>query len=207
MKLSDKYQDLAPLTSGSSFNQLFTLIYILATVRYATAKQLRSVNPKIGTGFKLSALCDLGYLSKSDGGFYYTANKGFELLRKEGFNTRILQKRLQGDYSFHQETLTDFILSVMREPDYYAVIYPNFTYIIPDACIIRKNENQYKIEFIEIEVSDKDKEYIPDKKQRYEKLARDITLYSKWWQRWSALLKLKYCRQDQFCFWVRYEFA
>jgi len=204
MRLSDKYQDLNPLVAGSSFNQLFTLIYTLATVRYATAAQLRGVNPKIGTASKLSALVDMGYLSKLDGGFYITARSGLELLKKENFNTQILQKRLQGNYSLHQEKLTAFLLNEMKAPDYYAVIYPDFTYPKPDACLIRKG-NGYKIEFIELELSPKPGEYIPDKKQRYEQLARDIAIYTKWWKRWAELLKLPYCRLDQFCFGVRYE--
>jgi hypothetical protein len=204
VRLSDKYQDLSPLVSGSSFNQLFALIYKLAAVRYATVKQLNAVNPKIGTKNKVSELTRLGYLSRSDGGFLFTALKGFELLKKEGFNTEILQKRLQGNYSEHQEKLTGFLLDEMQSPDYYAVIYPDFTYIKPDACLVWKRDNQYKIEFIELEVSPKDSEYLPGKKQRYEQLARDIAVYSKWWKRWAELLKLPYCRLDQFCFGVRY---
>lgn len=166
---------------------------------------MRGVNPKIGTGSKLSALIQLGYLSKSDGGFYYTAPKGFELLEKEGFNTRILQKNLTGNYSLHQERLTDLLLIEMEKPNYYAIIYPSFTYKNPDACIIWKRDNQYKLEFIELELSPKDSEYLPNKKAGYERLARDVEIYSVWWKTWSSYLKLPYCKLSDFCFGVRYE--
>ena len=102
LKKDDIYPDLIPLIPGSSWNQLFTLLYTLASVRYAAFPQLNSLNPKIGTKNKLALLAKQGYIAQTDGGAYITADKGFDLLKKEGFNTQILDKNLTGNYSPHQ---------------------------------------------------------------------------------------------------------
>ena len=205
MKKSDVYPDLYPLISGISWNQLFAFIWIIASVRYATQPQTRRINPKFGTKNKLTRLCELEYLKRSDGGFYSIGCKTLELLKKEGYNTKILQTDTTANYNPHDETLTDFILTEMEKDDFYAVIYPHFKYKIPDCCLVWKRGDQYKLEMIELELSPKTNEFLDNKARGWEQAFQDIDIYKVWWKRWSRLLKLKYPSVDEFKFTVRYE--
>ncbi|RJQ67318.1 MAG: hypothetical protein C4519_24285 [Desulfobacteraceae bacterium] len=131
-------------------------------------------------------------------------------MHKEGFNTRILQKKLQGEAAQHQQKLSSVIFGLFNEPDFYSVFYPIFKrppdyteiYLIPDYCLIRKRDSAYKIEFGEVEVSDKPRGYTEEKQAKYEQVAKDGNTYHKWWAYHAGQLGLPMCSIDNFCFSV-----
>ena len=58
--------ELRPLTSGGSFENIYQLLYYVALLKYATQEQIKSIGfagaEKLATKKKLQALSELGYL-------------------------------------------------------------------------------------------------------------------------------------------------
>ena len=202
---SDLYSELSEIAVKSSYKQIFDLLYLLSQFRYATFKQLHQINHRVATKKFLVKLCELGYLDTTKNlQAYKTNQKTWEVLEKEGYNTKIIQTNLTGETLEHELKITNVLLKLQTEPDFYKVIYPNFTTLIPDFCVIWKRENSYKIEFGEVEEPKFDwEQYIQDKEAKYKKLSGNIEVYSKWWKHWSGMLELPYCKQEDFCFFYR----
>lgn len=202
MLKSDLYPELDPIARGSTYKKLFDWLYSAAQLRYTTKDHLNRLNHQFGTPKKLAKLCEAGFLMGSE--FYVITEKTRGILKAEDYNTRILQKDFNGQVAEHQLKITDFVLKIMAEPHFYAVIYPNFTDLIPDACVIFKNGDLLKVEMLEVEEEKGNwLDYLTNKKTAYEKLAHDLDIYHKWWKVWSARLDLPYCQEKYFCFSIR----
>lgn len=176
----------------------------LALLRYATLSQLQSVRKPyrqhIYTKSSFQKLSELEIV-KENKGVFKVGSKGWSLLD-------ILphyQKRCRGEGGEHDLKLTAELLKAMESDSFYAVIYPHFGELRPDACVIYRKEDAYRIEFLEVEVSPKEKEYLPEKMKKYDRLASDYQTYATWWQSWHKKLGLPYCMAEQFKFTVRVE--
>lgn len=199
-----KYPDLRPLTKGSSFKHVFDFLYKAGQLRYTNYEILNQVSEKVGTPKKLSKFVELGYLVSNPGDILTVPAKTFDILTGENYNCKIL-KPAEGEGNPHNLKVAEIVYNLTKEPDFYAVFYPNFTDLVPDFCLIRKTEvvNQvaYKIIFGEVE---QEKfgwaEYLENKKAKYDKLARDTDIYEKWWKVWSENLNLPFFRLEDFCF-------
>ena len=203
MDLETRHTDLAELVRGASWKQLFSTLYRLALVRYGTHRLLNPVNIKIATKRKLKKLVNLGYLSVNPTGVYTVTPKCLNLLKEHGYNTKILQKDFTGQGTGDTLVKSAVILNIMRDPDFYSVFYPNFTYLIPDACIVYKKGDKARLAFLEVEQEKGNWQmYLEKKRENYLKLAREVEVYSKWWKRWSGLLDMNYCKPEEFCFSV-----
>lgn len=205
MKLEDKHKELAPIIKGSSFNQIFNWFYQLAQIRYATKEHLNFFNNKIGTPKKLKALTDEGFLlSVND--YFFTAPKTLKILQDNGFDTGILQHKFTGEVGKHQKTLSSVIFEIMKEPFFYRVFYPKLSYkgdtryIEPDACLIFKDGDKAKVEFLEVENEKPDWfSHLQSKHDRYKIKAQDYNLFE-WWKIYAEKMKLE---SDEFCFSIR----
>jgi hypothetical protein len=209
LELSDRYPELSPLIKGASFAQLFDLLYKLAQLRYADLPILSGFNKKIATKFKLPKLVKAGYLQEVDG-WFFTGHKALETLKNEGYNTAILRSNLTGGAGQHQRVLSAVISGVMKEPHFYRVFYPIFhrdgrEWLIPDACVVYREGNRYKLTMLEVEVSAKQDGYLEDKMRRYNQLAKDRKTYDSWWKVQAGKLELPMCSIQNFCFGVRVE--
>jgi len=205
VRLFEIYPDLEPLTAGSSYSQLFNFLYSLALLRYFTKDHANKVNSKLGTKKKIAQLCELDYLNCKNSQVYTITEKTRKLLDEQGFNCKILAKKLTGEGNDHDLKITDYILDERCNPWFYSVIYPFFDYLIPDACLIYKNESTYKITFLEVENPKAGwDDYLENKKSNYKRLASDYDVYGKWWKVWSERLNIPYCTEEEFCFNVVY---
>jgi hypothetical protein len=209
------YPDLEPIAARASYKQIFDLLYIVAQVRYATFKQLHSLNHRVATKKILANLVSFGYLNainlvKNAKAFHIT-DKTRQILEREGFNVTIIQKKFTGQDLKHALKITETILKLQAQENFYKVFYPIFReppkydseFLRPDACVVWKRDGAYKIEFIEVEEEKPDWEkYLLVKKEKYEQLARDPNIYRVWWKYYTDKLNLPLCKEADFCFLV-----
>lgn len=204
------YPELAEIAARASYKQIFDLFYTIAQIRYATQEQLQPLNHRLATKNLLVRMTELGYLSSDNlVKAYHITEKTRELLEREGYNTKVLQKDFTGVKLQHALAITDVILKLQAEPDFYQVFYPIFReppeyrmeFLRPDFCLIRRGEGKYKIEFGEVETKKENWEnYLQVKRDKYEAIARDSNTYAMWWKVWSERLNLPFCDERSFCF-------
>lgn len=214
MDKSTIHADLEWLADKSSYKQIFNIFYTLATVRYATQKQLQSVNHRVATKNNLSKLVELGYLAEKNLTTflaYHVTEKTRQVLKQNGYNADIIQKKFKGEVLQHELLITDCILKLQGKEDYFTTFYPIFReppdyqkeFLRPDACVIWKKDNSYKIQFLEVEEPKDDWEnYLLGKRDKYERLAEDANLFLIWWKVNSQRLGLPMCKIEDFCFSV-----
>jgi len=195
------YPDLEPIAKNASYKQIFDLLYTLSLVRYATFKQLHSVNHRVCTKKNLVKMAEFGYLSQTKNNVFFTTQKTWELLQGEGYNTKIIQKNLTGETLEHELKITDVLLKLQP----WRIFYPTFIDLVPDACVIYLREDGfYKIEFLEVEEPKPNwDEYLKRKQDAYFVLSKDFNLWDKWWRRWHRLLDLPFCLVEDFKFTYR----
>jgi hypothetical protein len=204
MQFADKYPDLESVVKGSTYKKFFDWMHIAAQLRYTTKDHLNRLNKQFGTKKKLDSLRESGFLTAiRNGDVYVITEKSRKALEIEGYNTSILQKDFNGLSVNHEVKTTDAILNIINKDQFYAVFYYDFGYVRPDAIVILRQPDAYKIVFLEVEEEKKSwQTYLDDKKQKYCRLAEDKDIYDKWWQVWSNKLKLPYPTIEQFCFWI-----
>lgn len=207
------YPDLEPIAARASYKQIFDLLYIVAQVRYATFKQIHSLNHRVATKKNLANLVSFGYLAtinlvKNIKAFHVT-DKTRQILEREGFNVNIIQKKFTGQTLDHALKITSCLLNLQAKENFYKVFYPIFAaspdyskeFLKPDACIVLKKDGAYKIEFLEVEEEKPNwAEYILVKKEKYEQLASDPNIYRIWWKYYADKLNLPLCKEADFCF-------
>lgn len=202
-------------TTGRTKPRLLQALSFLSMCRYATLKQLQAVKTDyrqhIFTKKAVKMLVDLGYLEITGNGTYFTTLKSLNLLKENGINTYYFLTRNRAVAGDHTLKITDYIISLQDNPSFFTAFYPQFTkppeyrevFLIPDICIIYRKDDSYKIEFVEIEISDKgDPEYILKKQAKYQQIAKDKNTYLKWWKFNSEKLELPMCSVEKFCFSV-----
>jgi len=210
MELESRYPDLAEITKGASYTQLFDFFYKASIIRYFTPGQLRGLNYKIGTIPKLAKLIDKGYIEEKSA--CHLTKKTFSLLKAEGFNLSFIQTIFRGNPSDHLLQVSDRIFKYMTLPEFFFAFYPTFKrppdykdpFLEPDACVILKQDDRARLFFLEVELKKPEWEgYLIKKKDKYEEIARDPNLHSKWWSNFCAQKGLRLCDQKEFGFSVR----
>jgi len=194
------------LTKSATKPRLAECLWIIAEVRYATWGQIKAQEDvwvqHIATKTKISKLLELGFLVLNQE-VYSVGEQGFTFLKEQGYNTAHLQKRLRADGSSHTLQITEILLSVRKESHFFTVFFPTFTELEPDACLVFKKEDAYKLEFLEVERTEKRDGYLIEKKRKYEDLAQRKETWEKWWRHNSKKLSLPFCKREDFCFSVR----
>lgn len=190
MELSIQYPDLEPLAKGGSFSLVIQHLYYAHLLRYSTPDMLKELSKsvKVATKKKLQYLTDQSYLVNHDG-IFTTTNKTLSLLIKFGYNPALLPLPAEGRGAeiYNQEALVKLLV----RPDFKALLYPNFGYLIPDGLLILQDGSRYALNFIEIEArKPKWAEYLEDKREKYNRLAEDEQAYQ-YWQFMSQHLGLK----------------
>jgi len=193
-KLTDKNRTRPRLLEG---------LHLLALLRYSTPEILRTVKK---TALKLHILSKPSLASLQalvDPDPYRLTARGFSYLRDNGY-TLPYQERLQGGGA-HDLQVAAKVLQEYYTPDFYHALYPDFSYIRPDCLFIHRRPGEYRLTFLEVEISPKTDEYLGNKRRNYERLSQDYELWNGWWREQSKHLRLPFCTIDQFCFSVRWE--
>jgi len=202
--------ELRPLTSGGSFENIYQLLYYVALLKYATQEQIKSIGfagvGKVATKRKLQTLRELGYLrtSKINPLIFSSTNKTYQVLKTLGNDLKLLPALPKGDGA--EIYNTDVFVQALKLPNYYALLYPQFPkekpYIIPDALMILKKESHYQLNFLEIEAEKPNWDiYLQTKYDGYKRLSKDIQIYN-YWKVFSGYLKLSCPLVEKFSFRV-----
>ena len=195
------YPDLKPLTAGASFNLLFSTLYYAHLLRYSTTDLLKQLtgSVKIATRSKMQTLVELGYLNRNDKVFKTTA-KTLDLLEKQGYNRRLLPRPVEG---WGAELYnSEAICKLLQHKNYRSFLYPHFQYVIPDGLLVLQDGDRYQLNFIEVEADKANhQEYLENKRQGYERLARDPIVF-KYWQGIAPHLNLPCPKIEDFRFGV-----
>jgi len=198
--LEYEYPDLKPLTVGASFSQVIQTLHAAHLLRYSTQEHLKTLGSwKIATKKKLQTLADLGYLVKNEQVFTST-RKTLDLLIKQGYKRELLPPHAEGRGA--EIYNSDALVKIIRHPFYKQLLYPHFEYVIPDGLLILQDGDRYQLNFIEVEVrKPKWAEYLEDKRQKYERLARDEQVF-RYWAIIAPFVGLKCPRINDFKFQV-----
>ena len=180
----DELAHLIPFKQGATFSQLWQIFYytrLFKYIHYRNYSQIKKSFNKICTYKKLQELCDLGYFKSPKHEVYCATNKVLPILKEAGYITDTLPSEPIGKGDINELNNTETFIKIIKQPYFYTLLYPNFKYLIPDALLVLKNENKYKLTFIEVEQKKPDWErWIQKKRENYLKLAKDIQFYEYW---------------------------
>lgn len=188
-------------STGRTIPRLKHVLTVIYDIRYTTIDILKTCkNPafqQVVTGPSFAELINLKVLSE-EGGIFSLGPEGFKIIDKPPY-------RLRGGGE-HDLAVARHVLQAITDHG-ATVIYPRFERqrLIPDALLIYKGENQYRLEFLEVELSAKPDGYLAEKLKKYEALGKDQTLYTDWWRAVRERIGLAHCNINQFCFGVRVE--
>lgn len=205
----DELAHLVPTNAGATFSQLWQIFYYTRLFKYVHKKQFPKIKKsfdKICTHDKLQELCKLGYLKNPQKDIYCAKDKVLPILREADFMTETLPVEPQGNGDINELHNTEIFINVMKQPHFHTLLYPNFTYLIPDALLVLldKEKNKYKLTFLEIEAKKPDWEnYIRTKRDSYLQLASDISAYD-FWKVQCSKLKINSPNIKDFCFSVSF---
>lgn len=183
-----------------SFKLVWDILYYTRLLKYVHRTQYKDIRTRLtlaATRKGLSHLCKLGYMKEVQGNIFCTTNRAIGLLREVGYITdkgyglELLPQEPAGKGDINEMNNTRIFLQALKLPNFYALLYPNFEYLKPDALLVRKEEGRYKLTFLEIEQKKPNwHEYIEHKKDNYLRLAKDINFYN-YWKDTVVLLNLR----------------
>lgn len=175
-----------PFKGGATWNMLWKVLYYTRLFKYVAWKQYKDIDknfPKICSRKNLYALCEVGVLNSPSKDVFITTNKILPILKIAGFNTDILSEQPTGKGDINELNNTSAFIALMKEPDFYTLLYPHFDYLIPDALLVSRDEvnRKYRLTFIEVERKKPEWDiWIEKKKNNYLRLATDRLFYEKW---------------------------
>ena len=209
--------ELADIKKGATWQNIYDMLWHIATVRYASYKQIKEVFKdtvwckKCITPKKLEILAEKGFLKKSDNRVLSVTPKAIEFLKAySDYNTDIIKLPLgkgERDTTYNAEVL----LRIMRLPEFFALFYSEFyenagdnqPFLIPDGVLVLQKKGKAKLAFLEIERKKPDWEgHLSGKKWKYEKIAERPETWSHWWRGWCRLLNISHCPIEEFGFMV-----
>lgn len=200
--------DLKPLLSGgATYAQLYRILYYTRLLRAVERTQYKTIEPifsKICTKSKLALLCDLGYLKEVSKDVFIAKNKCLGVLQQVGYLTKFLPHETESEGGVNQLGNTKALIDCLKLPDYHTLLFPHFKYIIPDALLVRKQEDKYKLTFLEIEQKKPDWEnYMLTKRDNYLLLAKDMQVFN-YWSETASYLGLSVPTIENFSFDVTF---
>ena len=183
-----------------SYQQFFRLYYFICLLRYSTQPQLRRLKfsgvTKVATKEMLTKLVDFGHISLTgkNNDVYIPNELTYKIVKSVKYNEsnyfKIFGNLPKGIEASNDIKNTDVFVNEILNKYYYFLLFPDFTYIIPDALLVSKNGNSYKLTFLEIETKQSNTaERIERMKYNYNKLSKDIIVYQ-YWQGIAPLLDL-----------------
>jgi len=177
-------------SKNKSFKLIWDILYYTRLLKYVHQKQYKEVRDRLrlaATKKTLSQLCALNYLKEVDSLIYCATDKAIDLLNKvgyrvpQGYGLDLLPKESVGKAGINEMNNTKVFIEALKLPDYYALLYPHFDYLVPDCLLVQKTEQAYKLTFLEVEQpKPKWQAYLEDKKQKYLRLSSDINFYNYW---------------------------
>jgi len=205
VKAKAELKHLVNVENRGTWANLWRLFYYTRLFKYIHWKQYKKFNSfmfKLSAKKKLNELCERGYLF-SPGDNVYCATKKVDQILQEAKRPEfvlIFPTISNGEGYINEINNTDVFIELSKEKDFYTLLYPNFGYLRPDALLVEKRDDKYRLTCLEIEAKKpKWKEYIEEKIVKYEKLSIDIQFYD-WWIVQCEKLGFKKPTEEEFKF-------
>jgi len=209
----DEIRPLLPGDNNLSYTLMWRMLHRISMLKFVQHRHLTFFKPefnKVCAKDRLNSLCDLNYLKKTNNGVYSATKKTLALLDELKDYDRELLPKVSGDGGINELNNTDALVKLMKEePYFFNFLYPRFPYenpyVKPDALMVLKDDNKYKLIFLEIEASKKPNwdQYIFTKKLNYERLSKDVLVYQ-YWKGVAKKLDLPVPNISEFFFSVRF---
>jgi hypothetical protein len=183
----DELAQFIPTKAGATFNSLWQIFYYTRMFKYISYRhftQLKKSFNKICTYGNLHGLCELGYLRSPQRAVYCATNKVLPILQQAGYNTEILPAEATGYGDINELNNTDVFVPATKLKYFKTLLYPQFGYLLPDALLVRLDEEnrKYKLTFLEIEAQKpKWYKYVEVKRDKYILLSKSLDFYN-WWK-------------------------
>ncbi len=185
----EELKPLAQIGNGGSWALMWDMLYSISMLKCVNHKHLvliKSRFEKIGSKKKLQQLCDLHYLSSPSPDVFVAKKKTHALLSELEYNRDLLPV-FTGNGDINELNNTEAFVKLMSdEPYFHMFLYPRFPqekpYLKPDALMVLKDENRYKLVFLEIEASKKPNwdQYIFTKRDNYLRASKDDKVFEYW---------------------------
>ena len=175
-------EHLISKSGGGTWRLLYDVFYYTRLFKYVHKSQypeIRSALFKVTADWKLKELCDRGYLFSPSSDIYCAKNKVLPILKEAGYLT-VLPDEPTGKGDINEINNTKVFIKLSKQKNFFTLLYPNFNYIIPDAMLVEKRDDKYRLTCLEIEAEDHGQDYINGKIINYNKLAKDEQFYI-WW--------------------------
>lgn len=198
-------EQLIPTKAGATFSSLWQIFHYTRMFKYISYRhfaQLKKQYNKICTYDKLHTLCELGYLKSPQRAVYCATNKVLPILKEAGFNIDVLPGESTGHGDINELNNTDVFVQATKLKYFKTLLYPQFGYLLPDALLIRLDEEnkKYKLSFLEIEAQKpKWNEYVEAKRDKYVKLSKNLDFYN-WWKDVAVKMDLPIPTIEKFTF-------
>jgi hypothetical protein len=201
----DELAQFIPTNAGATFSSLWQIFYYTRMFKYISYRhftQLKKHYNKICTYDKLYTLCELGYLRSPQRAVYCATNKVLPILKEAGFNIDILPLESTGYGDINELNNTDVFVQATKLKHFHSLLYPHFKNLIPDALLVRLDEEnrKYKLTFLEIEAQKpKWNKYVEAKKEKYVQLSKSLDFYN-WWKDVAPKMDLPTPPEEKFSF-------
>jgi hypothetical protein len=200
-----KYRINSNISKARLF-KLLTVIGELKTVPFSLLKSVTNATTKLAfTNPLINALVTDKVLEVTENGNIKRSVNYAELFKYHNEPYRHIVVDPYDSIEPHPVELKAFLYPMMFQKDYHKIFYPSFKEkhgLEPDACLILKTDTGYQIKFVEVERTDKVKNYLLDKRDKYISLGSDLQIWASWWKSWHKDLELPYCTKEDFCFKV-----
>lgn len=160
---------------GATFQDAYEILYYTRLFKYVHQSAYKEINKnfkKIATKPNLKILCDLGYLKESNQIYTATNKKTMPLLERAGLPAHLLPEQPNGQGGIDEINNTQVFIQATRLPHFYSLCYKTFKFIgnkglSPDALLVEKKDENYKLTFLEIEAKKYDwSNYIERKRDK-----------------------------------------
>jgi len=122
--LSDYY------STGRTKSRLLQALKLIGECRYAALEQLQAVKKTyrqhIFTKKSVNTLVGREFLEITSSQAYHLTDKSLEYLKINGINTSLFLKKWRATPDIHTSKITDYIISLQDDSDFFTVFYPQF---------------------------------------------------------------------------------
>jgi len=183
-------KEIEPMLYSTNKNRSYKLVWdilyytrLLKYIHRTQYKKIRSRLSMAATKKNLTYLCKQGYLKEVRSNIYCAKDRAVQILQEINYekNLRLLPQEPVGNGDINEMNNTVIFLQAIKLTYFYTLLYPCFDYLKPDALLVLKNENSYKLTFLEIEAKKPNwEQYLETKKDSYLRLAKDVNFYKYW---------------------------
>jgi len=198
--------------NGVPWSAFYRVLYYTRLFRYIHKNQYERIMDENGkkldhraiNGKALDFMMEKEYLTKRSPEVYCGTNKCNTPLQRVGVGDLIPavpDKDAMGKSNVLNNT--DVYIQALRVPDFYALLFHDFGYLEPDAILVQKREEKYKVTMLEVEASKKKPDWFDIKKENYLRLAKDMYCYEVWVEK-ARILDLRIPTLEEFKFNVTF---